>query len=120
MFRTPVNIFYELRVFTRNIKLISNATFKKCSYSQSVRHSLARRLNKTMELSWLIIFKNDTIHFGRVTCLLLALDLVTPPVGICLLVTSGIEEVLIQRVFISSIHFVMAILIVLLIVTFLP
>jgi len=62
----------------------------------------------------------DPIHFGLVTCLSLALGLVTPPVGLCLFVASGIAEVPIERVFRVSIPYVIATLILLLIVTFLP
>jgi tripartite ATP-independent transporter DctM subunit len=62
----------------------------------------------------------DPIHFGLVTCLSLALGLVTPPVGLCLFVASGIAEAPIQRVFKVSIPYVFATLVVLLIVTFLP
>ncbi|MDA0350398.1 MAG: TRAP transporter large permease [Verrucomicrobia bacterium] len=62
----------------------------------------------------------DPIHFGLVTCLSLALGLVTPPVGLCLFVASGIAGSPIQRVFRVSIPFIVATFIVLLVVTFLP
>jgi len=62
----------------------------------------------------------DPIHFGLVTCLSLALGLVTPPVGLCLFVASGIAGSPIQRVFHVSIPYVVATAFVLLIVTFIP
>lgn len=65
-------------------------------------------------------FGVDPIHFGLVTCLSLALGLVTPPVGLCLFVAGGIAEAPIHKVFRVSIPYVVATLLVLLVVTFLP
>ncbi|MCB1122246.1 MAG: TRAP transporter large permease [Verrucomicrobiae bacterium] len=62
----------------------------------------------------------DPIHFGLVTCLSLALGLVTPPVGLCLFVASGIAETPIQRVFKVSVPYILATLVLLLVVTFVP
>ena len=62
----------------------------------------------------------DPLHFGLVTCLSLALGLVTPPVGLCLFVASGIAGSPIQRVFRVSIPYVVATGFVLIVVTFLP
>lgn len=62
----------------------------------------------------------DPIHFGMVTVLSLAVGLVTPPVGICLFVSSSIANVPIHRVFKASTPYFVSLAIVLLIVTFVP
>lgn len=62
----------------------------------------------------------DPMHFGLVTVLALALGLVTPPVGICLFVASGIGKVPVQTVFISAVPYIIAMFVVLLIVSFFP
>lgn len=62
----------------------------------------------------------DPIHFGLFTCLTLALGLITPPVGLCLFVSSSIAGVPVQRVFKAAIPYLIAMLMVLLLVTFLP
>jgi len=62
----------------------------------------------------------DPVHFGLFTCLTLALGLVTPPVGLCLFVASGIADVPIQRVFKAAIPHLVAMVMVLLLVTFVP
>lgn len=67
-----------------------------------------------------ITYGIDPIHFGMVTVLALAVGLVTPPVGICLFVSSSIAEVPIHRVFKASTPYFIALGIVLLIITFIP
>lgn len=62
----------------------------------------------------------DPIHFGLFTCLTLALGLITPPVGLCLFVSSSIAGVPVQRVFKAAIPYLVAMLMVLLLVTFVP
>ncbi|MFD2044523.1 TRAP transporter large permease [Ornithinibacillus salinisoli] len=62
----------------------------------------------------------DPMHFGLVTVLALAIGLITPPVGICLFVSSSIAKVKLQRVFVVSIPYLIAMTIVLLLVTFVP
>lgn len=62
----------------------------------------------------------DPIHFGIVTVLTLAIGLVTPPVGICLFVSSSIAQVPIHNVFRASTPYFIALGIVLLIITFIP
>ncbi|QFT01650.1 Sialic acid TRAP transporter permease protein SiaT (plasmid) [Labrenzia sp. THAF191b] len=62
----------------------------------------------------------DPVHFGLFTCLCLALGLVTPPVGLCLFVSSGIAGVPVHKVFSASIPYLVAMAIVLLLVTFVP
>ena len=60
------------------------------------------------------------VQFGLFTCLTLALGLVTPPVGLCLFVASGIAGVPAQQVFRASLPHLVALLMVLLLVTFVP
>jgi tripartite ATP-independent transporter DctM subunit len=62
----------------------------------------------------------DPIHFGLFTCLALAIGLITPPVGLCLFVSSSIAKVSIQKVFRASTPYLMSMVVVLLIVTFFP
>ena len=62
----------------------------------------------------------EPIHFGLFTCLTLALGLVTPPVGLCLFVASGIAGVPVQRVFRASIPHLVAMIMIVLLVTFVP
>jgi tripartite ATP-independent transporter DctM subunit len=62
----------------------------------------------------------DPVHFGLFTCLTLALGLITPPVGLCLFIASSIAGVPVQRVFKTSLPYLLAMLMVLLLVTFVP
>jgi tripartite ATP-independent transporter DctM subunit len=62
----------------------------------------------------------DPVHFGLFTCLTLALGLITPPVGLCLFVSSSIAGVPVQRVFRAAIPYLVAMLMVLALVTFVP
>ena len=62
----------------------------------------------------------EPVHFGLFTCLTLALGLVTPPVGLCLFVASGIAGVPVQRVFRASIPHLVAMAMIVLLVTFVP
>ena len=62
----------------------------------------------------------DPIHFGLFTCLTLALGLVTPPVGLCLFVASGIAGIPVQKVFRAAAPHILAMLMILLLVTFVP
>lgn len=62
----------------------------------------------------------DPVHFGLFTCLALALGLVTPPVGLCLFIAGGIANVPIHRVFAAAIPYLVAMLMILLLVTFVP
>ena len=67
-----------------------------------------------------VSFGIDPIHFGIVTVFALAIGLVTPPVGICLFVSSSIANVPILNVFKASKYYFVGLLITLLIVTFIP
>ncbi|MGV0908139.1 TRAP transporter large permease [Martelella sp. FOR1707] len=62
----------------------------------------------------------DPVHFGLVTCLALALGLVTPPVGLCLYIAGGIANVPIHRVFATAMPYLVAMAMILLLVTFVP
>src|SRR5699024_5570957 len=62
----------------------------------------------------------DPIHIGMVTVMALAIGLVTPPVGLCLFVTSSIANVSILNVFRASIPYYIVITTVLILITFFP
>ena len=62
----------------------------------------------------------DPIHFGLFTCLTLALGLITPPVGLCLFVASGIAGVPVQQVFRAAVPHLVAMIMIVLLVTFVP
>lgn len=66
------------------------------------------------------IYGIDPVHFGLFTCLALALGLVTPPVGLCLYVAGGIANVPIHKVFAAAAPYLLSILMILLLVTFVP
>lgn len=62
----------------------------------------------------------DPVQFGLFTCLTLALGLVTPPVGLCLLVASGIAAAPVERVIRASLPYLVAMFMVVLLVGFVP
>ena len=62
----------------------------------------------------------DPIHFGIIMVLNLAIGLVTPPVGVNLFVASGLTETGIEEVAKASLPFIGAMLLVLILVTFVP
>ena len=62
----------------------------------------------------------DPIHFGAVMVLNLSIGLVTPPVGINLFVGCGIANVSLKDISIAAIPLIIACLIVLLLVTYIP
>ncbi|WP_164667686.1 TRAP transporter large permease [Virgibacillus doumboii] len=62
----------------------------------------------------------DPVHFGIFTVLALGIGLVTPPVGICLFISSSIAKVKLHRVFVVSIPYLVAMFVVLLLITFVP
>lgn len=62
----------------------------------------------------------DPIHFGLFTVLSLALGLLTPPVGICLFITSSIAGSPIERVFKAGAPYLISMAIVTLMVTLFP
>ena len=60
------------------------------------------------------------IHFGLVTVITLAIGLITPPYGICLLIAGSISKLPIQRSFAAVLPYMAAIVFVLLLVAFCP
>jgi tripartite ATP-independent transporter DctM subunit len=65
-------------------------------------------------------FGIDPLHFGMVVVLNLVIGLVTPPVGICLFIASGLGKVPIEPVFKESLPFLAWLLVVLMAVTYFP
>jgi len=62
----------------------------------------------------------DPIHFGATTVLAIAIGLFTPPVGVCLFVACGLGEATVSEVIPALVPFLIASLIVLLLVAFIP
>lgn len=62
----------------------------------------------------------DPIHFGMIVCLNLSLGLVTPPLGINLFISSNIANVPFERTFKYVVQIFLALVVVLLIVTYVP
>ncbi len=62
----------------------------------------------------------DPIHFGATTVLAIAIGLFTPPVGVCLFVSCGLGEATVSEVIPALVPFLIASLIVLLLVAFIP
>jgi len=62
----------------------------------------------------------DPVHFGIVVVVNQAIALVTPPVGNCLYICSNLAKVGIERLFVSSLPYLLANFIVLALVTFFP
>src|SRR5690625_508735 len=62
----------------------------------------------------------DPIHFGIVMSVNLTIGMVTPPLGVCLFVTSSIAQISVPRMFRYLIPQIIALIIVLIIVTYIP
>jgi tripartite ATP-independent transporter DctM subunit len=62
----------------------------------------------------------DPVHFGVIMVLNLMIGLVTPPVGLCLYVVSGIAKVPIADVVRELAPYLLALIVVLMIVTYVP
>ena len=60
------------------------------------------------------------IHFGLVVVITLAVGLITPPYGICLLIAGSIAKMPVEKSFAAVMPYLTVILIVLLIVAFFP
>lgn len=60
------------------------------------------------------------IHFGLVTVITLAIGLVTPPYGLCLLIAGSISDLSVERSFAAVLPYMAVLLLVLLIVAFFP
>jgi C4-dicarboxylate transporter DctM subunit len=62
----------------------------------------------------------DPIHFGAIMVLNLVIGLTTPPLGVCLFVSSGIAGISLERISRAMIPFLLAAILVLLLVTYIP
>ena len=62
----------------------------------------------------------DPIHFGAIMVLNLVIGLTTPPLGVCLFVSSGIAGISLERISRAMIPFLLAAIVVLLLVTYIP
>lgn len=62
----------------------------------------------------------DPIHFGAITILAIAIGLFTPPVGVCLFVSCGLANAQVSEVVRAILPFLIASLIVLFLVAFVP
>jgi len=62
----------------------------------------------------------DPLHFGMIVCINLIIGMVTPPVGICLFIASGIGKTPIEQVVKESLPFLAWLLVVLGLVTYVP
>jgi C4-dicarboxylate transporter DctM subunit len=65
-------------------------------------------------------FGLDPIHFGTIMVLNLVIGLTTPPLGVCLFVSSGIAGISLERISRAIIPFILAAIVVLLLVTYIP
>jgi C4-dicarboxylate transporter DctM subunit len=66
------------------------------------------------------VFGIHVLHMAMIVCLNLTLGVVTPPVGVCLYVGSGIGKISIERVVKAIMPFVIIEFICILIVTYFP
>ena len=62
----------------------------------------------------------DPIHFGVVVVLNLMIGLVTPPVGFLVYLTSSLGQVAVGEAFKEALPFIAALLVVLLLTTYIP
>lgn len=65
-------------------------------------------------------FGIDPVHLGLITVMTLAIGLVTPPYGLCLLLAAKIGDLSIERSFAAVIPYILIILVVLVFVAFFP
>lgn len=62
----------------------------------------------------------NPVHFGVIIVVNLAIGFITPPVGVNLFVASGIADAKIQSIAKASIPFLLAMLAVLMVITYIP
>ncbi|WP_067725913.1 TRAP transporter large permease [Oceanobacillus damuensis] len=62
----------------------------------------------------------DPIHFGIILAVNLTIGMVTPPLGVCLFVTSSIAEISVPKMFKYLIPQIVVLLVVLLVITYIP
>ena len=60
----------------------------------------------------------DPIHFGIIVCVNICIGTLTPPFGVCLFVSSGLTQIPIERIAKKSMPFLLALMICLLLVTY--
>jgi len=65
-------------------------------------------------------FGIDPVHLGLIVVITLAIGLITPPYGLCLLIAAKIGEISIERSFVSVIPYITIILVVLIFIAFFP
>jgi len=65
-------------------------------------------------------FGTDPIHLGIIVVITLAIGLITPPYGLCLLLSAKIGELSIERSLVAVLPYILIVLIVLLFVAFFP
>ena len=62
----------------------------------------------------------SSIHLGLVTVITLAIGLVTPPYGLCLLIASSIAELSIERALRGVLPYIASLLIILMLIAMIP
>jgi len=62
----------------------------------------------------------DPIHFGIIMTVNLNIGLATPPLGVCLIVASPIAKVPLEKIALSAVPFLIASIVVLLLITYVP
>lgn len=62
----------------------------------------------------------DPIHFGAIMVLNLVIGLTTPPLGVCLFISSGIAGISLERISRAIVPFLIVAILVLLLVTYIP
>jgi len=67
-----------------------------------------------------ILFEMDTVHLGLIIVITLAIGLVTPPYGLCLLLAAKIGDLSIEKSLVAILPYIFIILVVLLFVAFFP
>lgn len=62
----------------------------------------------------------DPVHFGVIMVFNLAIGMLTPPVGICLMVASSVARVPMQKLILPVLPLIGALMVVLMLVTYVP
>ena len=95
-----------------NVFLLMIGTFMETTASLIVLTPVLLPLAKKIGL--------DPIHFGAIMVLNLVIGLTTPPLGVCLFISSGIAGISMERISRAMIPFLLAAILVLLLVTYVP
>lgn len=67
-----------------------------------------------------VLFEMDPVHLGLIVVMTLAIGLVTPPYGLCLLLAAKIGDLSIEKSLVAILPYILIILVVLLFVAFFP